>query len=207
MPSVWAVPVLSPLSSCALVLPYTDSQGLRCSCLSYGGNNLRTSPEWFSLSFWLKLSCLKSIPASLLRVPFPVRKGEAQPVAMGPSSCCSLGPQRAAVSAWSRHCSCSEGISPSPPSHVKLKPLPLALSALPQRAVPPRISTPHWGKLCPYGAVCGSCPSRRCPCRGSWSGSGPASRHALERDKALGSTSRILQLLSTGAAAGARGRS
>lgn len=30
-----------------------------------------TSPDWFSFSFWLRLSCLKSIPASLFRVPFP----------------------------------------------------------------------------------------------------------------------------------------
>lgn len=35
----------------------------------------RTSPDWFSLSFWLRMSCLKSIPASLLRVPFPVGNG------------------------------------------------------------------------------------------------------------------------------------
>lgn len=138
MPSVWAVPVLrlgSPLSSCAPVLPYTASQGLGCSCLSYGGNDLHTSPDWFSLSFWLKLSCLKSIPASLLRVPFPVRKGEAQSMAVGPSSCCSLGPQRAAVPAWSRHCSCSEGIFPLPTE-------------------PREVETAAPGPVCPTTEIC-----------------------------------------------------
>lgn len=68
------------------------------AALSWGATGLRTSPDWFSLSFWLKLSCLKSIPASLLRVPFPVRKG-------GDAACgcvdlppdVHLGPQREAV--------------------------------------------------------------------------------------------------------------
>lgn len=32
-----------------------------------------TSPDWFSLSLWPRLSCRKSIPASLFRVPLPTR--------------------------------------------------------------------------------------------------------------------------------------
>lgn len=32
---------------------------------------MHTSPEWFSLSLWPRFSCLKSMPASLFRVPFP----------------------------------------------------------------------------------------------------------------------------------------
>ena len=113
--SAWAGPTPgcgnSP-SSCAPVLHSAASSALRsqpragetavvctgAATLSWGATGLHTSPDWFSLSFWLKLSCLKSIPASLLRVPFPVRKG-------GDAACgcvdlppdVHLGPQREAV--------------------------------------------------------------------------------------------------------------
>lgn len=38
-----------------------------------------TSPEWFSLSFVKKLSCLKSMPECLFRVPFPEGAGRSGP--------------------------------------------------------------------------------------------------------------------------------
>lgn len=166
------------------------SRGLRehRALPSQQGNGLHTSPDWFSLSFWLKLSCLKSIPASLLRVPFPVRREDC----MGPSSCPGAAGGAVPAQRMQRHC--SKGVSLAPTGHVLCQLLPLAPELHPTTQIcAPSEQRTLQGSLCPYGAVCGSCPSRRCPCRGSWSGSGPASLHALQADEELGSTAPGLQ--------------